>query len=121
MKEIFKPAPEAEPADPGPVFYTITAEDVDKTVILTTLTLINVTGQLGRVRYCDVGKRIYRTAVSDFTQPCGSPAKTGWVWRVESSEQRDERLGLGIWQARAAKGLRGIQIGDGNTQSNTFG
>jgi hypothetical protein len=82
MKEIFKPAPD-EPADPGRVYYTLTADDVGKRVIVTTIGAIHVGDIMGAVLPIDVGKRLYRV-------PGGSGL---WLWQAENDDQRDARLG----------------------------
>jgi hypothetical protein len=83
MKEVFKPTPD-EPADPGRVFYTITADDVGKTVIITTIGAVYVRDISGGVHEGDVGRRLYRVPVN------GEPVI--WIWQAENDAQRDARL-----------------------------
>jgi hypothetical protein len=81
MREIFKPEP-GEPADPGRVFYTITAEDVGKIRISTEIGPIHVRDVMGRVTEDDVGRRLHRV-----------PGPAGvWFWQAENDAQRDARL-----------------------------
>jgi hypothetical protein len=72
------------PTDPGRVFYTITAADVGKAVIMTEIGAINVCAAIGRVMHCDVGKRLYRIT---------GRLSGEWLWQAENNKQRDERLG----------------------------
>jgi hypothetical protein len=80
MREVFKLAPAA---DPGQMFYTITVEDVGKSLIETTEGVIRLPEVIGRVMSWDVGKRLYRVPADD-----GS----SWVWQAENGRQRDARL-----------------------------
>jgi hypothetical protein len=81
MREIFKPQPD-EPADPGRVFYTITAEDVGCRVIVTDIGPIIVGDFIGAIQPADVGRRLYRVPVPDTSQ---------WVWQCESDDHRFRR------------------------------
>jgi hypothetical protein len=83
MREIFKPQP-AGPGDPGRVFYTITADDVGKRVIKTTIGPLDIGSVIGAVLPIDVGKRLYRVPCNDRSAP--------WIWQCESDTQRDARL-----------------------------
>jgi hypothetical protein len=104
MHEVFK----GEPADPGLVFYTITREDVGREVIDTTAGIIFLRESIQRVLDIHVGLRIYRVPASTLTA-----GATGWIWKAESDEGHAARLA-------EARNLRGIQIGDNNSQTNTF-
>jgi hypothetical protein len=97
-REIFKVS-EVAP-DPGRVFYTITAEDVNKTHISTSVGKIPVGEVMGRVLKVDVGKRLYRVP---------NNARDSWFWQVENDRQLRERLARG----RMADGPRSGPDGAG--------
>lgn len=76
-REVFK----ARNLDPGEVFYTITREDIGRTVIVTEAGPIYLNQVIGRVLDGDVGIRLYRIG-----------SGTGWNWTAENRKQRDKRL-----------------------------
>jgi hypothetical protein len=81
-REVFRPAP-GQDNDPGRVFYTITADDVGKLVLKTTIGPISLESVIGYVQPGDVGKRLYRVPADDGEH---------WIWQCESNAQRDRRL-----------------------------
>ena len=83
MREVFKPR-DGQRLELGRLFYTITADDIDRRQIRTTECVIPVGDVIGYVQRQDVGKRLYRVRCDD---PAG-----GWIWQCESNQQRDERL-----------------------------
>jgi hypothetical protein len=78
-REVFKAQ---TPSDPGQVFYTITADDIGKTTIVTEAGPIYLNQVIGRVLDGDVGIRLYRVP--------GQPA--GYRWTAENRQQRNDRL-----------------------------
>ena len=87
MREIFKPVPGQE-RELGRLFYTITAEDIDRRFIRTTECVIPVGDVIGYVQRQDVGKRLYRVPTDGGIE--GQPVS--WIWQCENNEQRDGRL-----------------------------
>jgi hypothetical protein len=82
-REVFKPAPAGDYHDPGKIFYTITPEDLGKTVIHTTDGDISVGPFMTVVRKRDFGKRLYRVQIS---------AASGlWAWALAYDAQQSER------------------------------
>ncbi len=63
------------------VFYTVRPEDAGKVVVQTAWGVVNLAGALGRVTPQDAGKRVSHVQSGAY-----------WIWRAESSEQRDVRL-----------------------------
>jgi hypothetical protein len=78
--EVFRPGPTA---DPGRVFYTITADDIGKGLIQTTAGVIFVDSFMGKVQDHDVGRRLYRVPTND---------PDIWIWSPENDTQRQARL-----------------------------
>jgi hypothetical protein len=76
-REVFK----AREPEPSEVFYTLTREDVGRTVIVSEVGPIYLNQVIGRVLDGDVGIRLYRIG-----------SGTGWNWTAENRKQRDERL-----------------------------
>jgi hypothetical protein len=76
VREVF--APVDHPLDPGRVFYTIRAEDINKRTIQTEIGPIHVFEFIGYVMRQDVGKRLYRV-----------PNNEGncWFWQMENDAQ----------------------------------
>lgn len=107
MREVFRLEP-GEPADPGRVFYTITADDIGSRHIDTTIGTIHLRESIGEVNESDIGRRMFRVPMSVLT-----PGAKGWTWIAEAGHRRAARLA-------DERNLRGVQIGDNNTQPSTF-
>lgn len=81
--EVFPPE---DARNPEHVFYTLTARDVVKGTIRTSVSTIDLLNDLnfGRVQKGDVGRRLYGTL--------GVPGWDGYYWKAETNAQRDARL-----------------------------
>lgn len=82
MHEVFKPEP-SPPDRSGPVFYTITADDIGRSVIETTIGPICLTGVIGRVQRRDTGHRLYGTCLFNGQMH----------WSYENDSQYAARIG----------------------------
>jgi hypothetical protein len=96
MKEVFR---RPVPADPGEVFYTITAADVGTSFIETEIGPIVVASCLGEILPSDVGRRLYRVAALP---------PFDWTWLAETvieHARRAEQLNreAELWRLRALK------------------
>jgi hypothetical protein len=81
--EVFPPE---DTRNPERVFYTLTARDVGKGTIQTSVSKVDLLADLsfGRVQKGDVGKRLYGRL--------GVPGWEGYYWEAENDAQRDARL-----------------------------
>jgi len=81
--EVFKPEPETPHATH--VFYTVTDDDIDQSVIVTTVATIPIYNMFGHVLPVDVGRRLYGQ-----TDDGGAH----WSWHAEPAIKAHGRLAL---------------------------